>query len=995
MKKIILIIITGLTLFVASLSAAVAVRNKINNTTFTYKITSSAGGSVIVDINGEQTDIKSGSNKTFSVKRKVVLKLTAIADNKHTFTGWEIDSKVDMNNEISVTASKDTEIKATYESKTINLTVDGKKDVAFPLGENLLEFLKENFPASRGMSKTFYIGSNKITESTKITEDTTITSEEDMIDYTIKFVINGTTIKTISYNITSDYENDIKPNIPSSNEPGYSYQWNTFILNNLENIEVLGKKIANEYTIKFIQENKETSVLGVTLDNLANITIPEIEPKAGWTIAWPKNVKEAIKNAIMENPDSDVIEIEAKSTINSYRVSFIYAGEEISTVDFITIENVKTTSFIEHLTIKGYDIASTDEDIRNAIVESINNNSENLEITIELNASSKTYTLQFFANNEKISESSVSYIDLIDENYTIETPSKIGYTIVWSENIKTEILEQITNSNTSIQVNAISYEENKYTIKFVTGNDKIADYSLNDKTYADIMSETITTPETPAGYEITWPSEDEIKTLIESQIEASGSKEITIKAKECKTIEYTVYFKDGEKTLGDPQKVTIESKTIATPQPNKESGYTYIWESSEGEPVGDSILSYVKSQIEDNSSDDKTIYIYLVCSANSYKVTLDNQSAATTAETAEFWYVYGENKYYSDAECETELSSITLPEKTGYTFGGYYTATNGSGTQYVDNSGAFVNELYKVTPSETETILYANWIINEYTITYIDSADESEIDLNPKSYTCESEEITLTNPTKEGYTFIGWTDASEESSEPSTEMKISAGSIGNKTFIAHWEEIPEAAATVLVGKLTNVVKIQYKLKSDDEFKDMPEEGLAATVGETYIFKAVLPEKAYYRYDFIGFSGWFSSVPADGTEREQLIYQAANYTINATAAESEEVYSNISINYYDENGDYANFDDDSLIYLREASRKGEKFYYIFDVMEYSITIEDYANIYNNAMDHKRISKIIVNGNEMTISNVEDLKDKLLSETAIAGDNISIDIYYENC
>ncbi|MBQ7596615.1 MAG: InlB B-repeat-containing protein, partial [Clostridia bacterium] len=68
--------------------------------------------------------------------------------------------------------------------------------------------------------------------------------------------------------------------------------------------------------------------------------------------------------------------------------------------------------------------------------------------------------------------------------------------------------------------------------------------------------------------------------------------------------------------------------------------------------------------------------------ANTYKVTLNNQSA-TTAGTTQFWFKYNTvtngNYYYTDSACTTPLGSnsytITLPTKTGYTFGGYYTDT--------------------------------------------------------------------------------------------------------------------------------------------------------------------------------------------------------------------------------------------------------------------------------------------------------------------------------
>ena len=109
---------------------------------------------------------------------------------------------------------------------------------------------------------------------------------------------------------------------------------------------------------------------------------------------------------------------------------------------------------------------------------------------------------------------------------------------------------------------------------------------------------------------------------------------------------------------------------------------------------------------------------------NTYKVTLDNQGA-TTAGTAEVYYQYNTTNtingvtcyYYTDVtlkSCVTNGTTITVPTKTGYTFDGYYTEVNGGGTQYVNASGTFINNIYKTTGSKT---LYAKWTANKYKLT--------------------------------------------------------------------------------------------------------------------------------------------------------------------------------------------------------------------------------------------------------------------------------------
>ena len=59
------------------------------------------------------------------------------------------------------------------------------------------------------------------------------------------------------------------------------------------------------------------------------------------------------------------------------------------------------------------------------------------------------------------------------------------------------------------------------------------------------------------------------------------------------------------------------------------------------------------------------------------------------------------------------LPSVTVPVKTGYTFGGYYSAKNGGGTKYINADGTSAHA------ADFETgELYAKWTANTYTVAY-------------------------------------------------------------------------------------------------------------------------------------------------------------------------------------------------------------------------------------------------------------------------------------
>ena len=109
------------------------------------------------------------------------------------------------------------------------------------------------------------------------------------------------------------------------------------------------------------------------------------------------------------------------------------------------------------------------------------------------------------------------------------------------------------------------------------------------------------------------------------------------------------------------------------------------------------------------------------------------------------------------------------------------------------------------TPINENKTIVASWTLKEYTITY-DLKGGIVATANPGVYTIESGEITLTNPTREGYTFVGWTGT--ELSAPTTTVTIVTGSIGNREYVANWhfEEIEDASQKEIVYDMDEASK---------------------------------------------------------------------------------------------------------------------------------------------------------------------------------------------
>lgn len=95
-------------------------------------------------------------------------------------------------------------------------------------------------------------------------------------------------------------------------------------------------------------------------------------------------------------------------------------------------------------------------------------------------------------------------------------------------------------------------------------------------------------------------------------------------------------------------------------------------------------------------------------------------------------------------------------------------------------------------------IFTANWKPITYSISYVLNGGTNAAS-NPKSYTIESDTITLATPTRKGYTFMCWKEGGT----------IQQGSTGNKNFTAKWQAntytITFDAAGGVISKHTQTV----------------------------------------------------------------------------------------------------------------------------------------------------------------------------------------------
>ena len=131
-------------------------------------------------------------------------------------------------------------------------------------------------------------------------------------------------------------------------------------------------------------------------------------------------------------------------------------------------------------------------------------------------------------------------------------------------------------------------------------------------------------------------------------------------------------------------------------------------------------------------------------------------------------------------------TTISVPETVEYT---YNSSADFSGIQTPGRSGyrfvEWVLEGYTYQIDGTfEMKLNAVWSEKEYAIEY-DLNDGKVATKNPVEYGIQDDSFTLINPTKTGYTFIGWTGTGLDGLTMS--VTIEKGSVGDRSYEANWQ----------------------------------------------------------------------------------------------------------------------------------------------------------------------------------------------------------------
>ncbi|MBE6255869.1 MAG: hypothetical protein E7105_10260 [Prevotella sp.] len=275
---------------------------------------------------------------------------------------------------------------------------------------------------------------------------------------------------------------------------------------------------------------------------------------------------------------------------------------------------------------------------------------------------------------------------------------------------------------------------------------------------------------------------------------------------------YTITTATADANMGTVSEgASVESATLFTVTATPVNGYDFVsWKD------GETIVS-TDAEYEFTPTKDQTLTAYF--EPHVFKATFKSWGTTTPVNVA-----FG-----------ATIEAPTAAAKTGYSFSKW-------------------DPEVPATMPASNLEFNAQYTADSYAFTYDLKGGALAGDVtNPASYTIESETFTLNNPTKEGYTFMGWTGT--DLAEATMEVTITQGSMGARNFTAQWQ--------------INQYTMTFKLENGE-----------ADVVKTQDYATALtaPEPTKEGYTF---KGWDAEVPATIPASDKIFtaqWQINQYTM---------------------------------------------------------------------------------------------------------------------
>ncbi len=336
---------------------------------------------------------------------------------------------------------------------------------------------------------------------------------------------------------------------------------------------------------------------------------------------------------------------------------------------------------------------------------------------------------------------------------TIETTSAPGYLSAgWSGLNKTITVKAKVSTN-----NGSSYAEttspatlSASSKKFTAHNTCTTNTSLSSGTITCgyTATTTLTAPSTdPTGYTwVGWYNSSGTRETTEKTLTIYPTANATYYAY-YKANQYNGTIKANGGAADESYTATYSTTSLTSITAPTRTGYyiTGYYDDAEGSHLVATAAGVLQKNVTGFTDSDgkwnvtSASYIYPQWD-NHYTVTF-NQHEPSFAGTESTTATYG-----------SAMPSITVPSKTGYTFGGYYTGTNGSGTRYYDENGESVTNW----AIAANTTLHAKWEGISYQVAFDANEGSGNMANEDFTYGAASKALTTNTFTRTGYYFLGW-----------------------------------------------------------------------------------------------------------------------------------------------------------------------------------------------------------------------------------------------
>lgn len=508
--------------------------------------------------------------------------------------------------------------------------------------------------------------------------------------------------------------------------------------------------------------------------------------------------------------------VKALWSIIDYKIDYYLNEDETNSLLNPSHYNARTFLCLEPAIKQGYTFMYWQLKDTNEVISIIDGSSMKRDISLAPVFKADYYSITYNLDNGSFEDDAPDkYCHLY--SVSIPNPVKTGYTFMgWTgagfNNQKDITIPQGTYGD--IVLNAI-FVANRYNISFDSNGGTTFDDITID--YDSIM--LLPTPE-KVGYTFSgWYYND---TKVTSDTAYNFTEDIVLTAK-WSINNYYVYrmigYGNGSHS-GSGTKFTIEEELYIGPY--SATGYDFMGWYFSNDP------SNLFQEYTVPVGTHENIYLYTDLVAQKYHIYFDLQGGEMSYTSLEVTY----SKYYT----------MPTPTRTYYTFQGWYDSDNVQYTRFYYRS---TEDLY----------LTARWSFNGVASINYDLDGGVNNPSNPTSYSPGDGDVTLLNPTKEGYTFVGWSCDGVMMNPPILNEATSiclwkanwAATLHNLSVISESSEKGTASIVSGNGYSFETITIKATPTSGHVFRGWYVNNEFISSSETYSFE--MPNSDYFIYAY--------------------------------------------------------------------------------------------------------------------------------------------------